>query len=179
MTSHYRQDLQIQEGPVGVIPNERVSHFGQDPYQKELRRNLCVRGQYREWSVLNRLQPLRGFNPLVPLYPLEVLTDGPHRKCSTLQNKSRQTSVHLGSLCTGDVKRRRKTATVSSPASAASCHHGDSVGLSPEDAGSSKSSASMDWVQGRTQSGPGAEKTGSLDRLDQLIPRSPSGDARL
>ncbi|XP_078418067.1 G patch domain-containing protein 2-like isoform X4 [Cetorhinus maximus] len=77
-----------QEGPVGAIPNERVSHFGQDPYQKELRRNFCVRGQYREWSVLNRLQSLRGFNPLVPLYPLEVLTDSSHRKCSTLQHKS-------------------------------------------------------------------------------------------
>ncbi|XP_078418066.1 G patch domain-containing protein 2-like isoform X3 [Cetorhinus maximus] len=168
-----------QEGPVGAIPNERVSHFGQDPYQKELRRNFCVRGQYREWSVLNRLQSLRGFNPLVPLYPLEVLTDSSHRKCSTLQHKSRQTSVHLGSLCTGDVKRRRKTATVTSPASAVTCHHGDNVDLSPEDAGSSKSSASMDWVEGQTQTGSGAEKPGSLDRVEQLVPHSPAGPARL
>ncbi|XP_041071059.1 G patch domain-containing protein 2-like isoform X2 [Carcharodon carcharias] len=175
-----RRRLTGKEGPVGAIPNERVSHFGQDPYQKELRRNFCVRGQYREWSVLNRLQSLRGFNPLVPLYPLEVLTDSSHRKCSTLQHKSsRQTSVHLGSLCTGDVKRRRKTATVTSPASAATCHHGDSVDLSPEDAGSSKSSASMDWVEGQTQTGSGAEKPGSLDRVEQLIPRSPAGPARL
>ncbi|XP_067894545.1 G patch domain-containing protein 2-like isoform X2 [Heterodontus francisci] len=168
-----RRRLPGKEGPVGVIPNERVSHFGQDPYQKELRRSFCVRGQCREWSMLNRLQPLRGFNPLVPLYPLEVLTDSSHRKCSALQNKSRQTSVHLGSLCTGDVKRRRKTATVTSPAAATSCHHGDSIGLSLEDAGSSKSSASMDWVEGQTRAGSGAEKPGSLDRVDQLIPISP------
>ncbi|XP_078418065.1 G patch domain-containing protein 2-like isoform X2 [Cetorhinus maximus] len=175
-----RRRLTGKEGPVGAIPNERVSHFGQDPYQKELRRNFCVRGQYREWSVLNRLQSLRGFNPLVPLYPLEVLTDSSHRKCSTLQHKSsRQTSVHLGSLCTGDVKRRRKTATVTSPASAVTCHHGDNVDLSPEDAGSSKSSASMDWVEGQTQTGSGAEKPGSLDRVEQLVPHSPAGPARL
>ncbi|XP_048394393.1 G patch domain-containing protein 2-like isoform X2 [Stegostoma tigrinum] len=173
-----RRCLTGKEGPVGVIPNERVSHFGQDPYQKELRRNFSVRGQCREWSVLNRLQPLRGFNPLVPLYPLEVLTDRSHRRCSTLQNKSRQTSVHLGSLCTGDVKRRRKTATVASPPTAVSCHHAD-CDLNLQETGSSKNTACMDWVEGQNSAGSGADNAASLKRGDQLIPVSPGGSNQL
>ncbi|XP_060685517.1 G patch domain-containing protein 2-like isoform X2 [Hemiscyllium ocellatum] len=174
-----RRGLTGKEGPVGVIPNERVSHFGQDPYQKELRRTFCVRGQYREWSVLNHLQPLRGFNPLVPLYPLDVLTDGSHRRCSSLQNKSRQTSVHLGSLCTGDVKRRRKTATVTSPPTAVSSHLADCELKLQETAGSCKATPSMDWVEEQSQAGPVPENSTSLPQAEQLITVSPGGSSRL
>ncbi|XP_051954339.1 G patch domain-containing protein 2-like isoform X2 [Xyrauchen texanus] len=42
-------------------------------------------------------------------------SDRIHRKSCSLKTASRQTSGHLGSLCTGDVKRRRKAAPVAAP----------------------------------------------------------------
>ncbi|XP_072895588.1 G patch domain-containing protein 2-like [Hemitrygon akajei] len=174
-----RRRLVGKEGPVGVVPSERVNHFGQDPYRRELRRDVCVRGQYREWSMLSPLQPLRlGFNPLMPLCPLAVLTDGSHRKCSNLQTKARQTSVHLGSLCTGDVKRRRKTATTSSPSAATSCPHGEGEGGSPEEAGN-KVSACMEWAEGETRAGPGAESPGAGKCVNSLVSLPPVVSAQL
>ncbi|XP_030637457.1 G patch domain-containing protein 2 isoform X2 [Chanos chanos] len=44
--------------------------------------------------------------------------DRGHRRSCSLKTASRQTSGHLGSLCTGDVKRRRKAAPMGGPASA-------------------------------------------------------------
>ncbi|XP_059816226.1 G patch domain-containing protein 2-like isoform X2 [Hypanus sabinus] len=146
---------------------------------ERLRRDVCVRGQYREWSMLSPLQPLRlGFNPLMPLCPLAVLTDGSHRKCSNLQTKARQTSVHLGSLCTGDVKRRRKTATTSSPSAATSCPHGEGEGGSPEEAGN-KVSACMEWAEGETRAGPGAESPGAGKCVNSLVSLPPVVSAQL
>ncbi|CAL1586296.1 unnamed protein product [Knipowitschia caucasica] len=40
-------------------------------------------------------------------------TDRGHRRSCSVKTASRQTSGHLGSLCTGDVKRRRKAAPLS------------------------------------------------------------------
>ncbi|XP_032883363.1 G patch domain-containing protein 2-like [Amblyraja radiata] len=167
-----------QEGPVGWAVGERAAHFGHEPYQKEARRSVCVRGgQCRDWGVLSRLQPLRvGFSPLMPLYPLEVLAD---RRCSTPQNKSRQTSVHLGSLCTGDVKRRRKTAALpTATASAASCHHREEEGRSPEQA-SSKSSACMEWAEGESRAGEGTQGTELAEPVNTLVPVPPVVAAQL
>ncbi|KAG7461110.1 hypothetical protein MATL_G00206510 [Megalops atlanticus] len=45
----------------------------------------------------------------------DTRTDRGHRRNCSLKTASRQTSVHLGSLCTGDVKRRRKAAPVGGP----------------------------------------------------------------
>ncbi|XP_064197143.1 G patch domain-containing protein 2 isoform X3 [Anguilla rostrata] len=42
----------------------------------------------------------------------DTRTDRGHRHSCSLKTANRQTSVHLGSLCTGDVKRRRKAAPV-------------------------------------------------------------------
>ncbi|XP_012691089.1 G patch domain-containing protein 2 isoform X3 [Clupea harengus] len=42
-------------------------------------------------------------------------TDRGHRRSCSLKTASRQTSGHLGSLCTGDVKRRRKAAPMGAP----------------------------------------------------------------
>lgn len=42
--------------------------------------------------------------------------DQGHRKSCSQKTASRQTSGHLGSLCTGDVKRRRKAAPMGAPA---------------------------------------------------------------
>lgn len=41
-------------------------------------------------------------------------TDRGHRRSCSVKTASRQTSGHLGSLCTGDVKRRRKAAPLTS-----------------------------------------------------------------
>ncbi|KAM4861500.1 G patch domain-containing protein 2 isoform 2-T2 [Thomomys bottae] len=38
-----------------------------------------------------------------------------HKKNCSVKTASRQTSMHLGSLCTGDIKRRRKAAPLSGP----------------------------------------------------------------
>nr|XP_019964994.1 PREDICTED: G patch domain-containing protein 2 isoform X1 [Paralichthys olivaceus] len=43
-------------------------------------------------------------------------TDRGHRRSCSVKTASRQTSGHLGSLCTGDVKRRRKAAPLGSTA---------------------------------------------------------------
>ncbi|XP_041832268.1 G patch domain-containing protein 2 isoform X2 [Melanotaenia boesemani] len=43
-------------------------------------------------------------------------TDRGHRRSCSVKTASRQTSGHLGSLCTGDVKRRRKAAPLGSAA---------------------------------------------------------------
>ncbi|XP_069771324.1 G patch domain-containing protein 2-like [Narcine bancroftii] len=155
-----RRRLVGKEGPVGAVPSDRVDHFGQDPFQRELRRNVCMRGPYREWSVLSRLQPLPlGFNPLMPLYPLDVLTDGAHRRGNPQHSRSRQTSVHLGSLCTSGVKRRRKTSTMSNPGTAASSHIAETEGHSP-DCAANKTSSCMEWAEGENRAGSGAESPG-------------------
>ncbi|XP_028296037.1 G patch domain-containing protein 2 isoform X2 [Gouania willdenowi] len=43
-------------------------------------------------------------------------TDRGHRRSCSVKTASRQTSGHLGSLCTGDIKRRRKAAPLGSTA---------------------------------------------------------------
>ncbi|XP_075388080.1 G patch domain-containing protein 2-like isoform X1 [Tenrec ecaudatus] len=58
------------------------------------------------------------FNPLSPLYSLDVLADASHRRCSPARCSARQASVHLGPPCARDIKRKRKpvaTASLSSP----------------------------------------------------------------
>ncbi|XP_024147360.1 G patch domain-containing protein 2 isoform X1 [Oryzias melastigma] len=46
----------------------------------------------------------------------DARTDRGHRRSCSVKTASRQTSGHLGSLCTGDVKRRRKAAPLGSTA---------------------------------------------------------------
>ncbi|XP_052041320.1 G patch domain-containing protein 2-like isoform X2 [Apodemus sylvaticus] len=57
------------------------------------------------------------FNPLSPLYSLDVLADASHRRCSSAHCSARQASVHWGP-CPRDIKRKRKpvaSASFSSP----------------------------------------------------------------
>uniref|UniRef100_A0A8C3BP28 G-patch domain containing 2 like n=1 Tax=Cairina moschata TaxID=8855 RepID=A0A8C3BP28_CAIMO len=60
------------------------------------------------------------FNPLSPLYSLDVLADASHRRCSPAHCTARQANVHLGPPCSRDIKRKRKpaAASTSSPTSA-------------------------------------------------------------
>ncbi|KAL0969128.1 hypothetical protein UPYG_G00222910 [Umbra pygmaea] len=78
---------------------ERMKHFSQDPYQW-----LSSIGK-RDRSQFNALCPLA-------VYPVDAVPDGSHRRCSSSICKTRQTNVHLGLLCTGDIKRRKKTTAV-------------------------------------------------------------------
>uniref|UniRef100_H3B1S1 G-patch domain containing 2 n=1 Tax=Latimeria chalumnae TaxID=7897 RepID=H3B1S1_LATCH len=82
-------------GPGG---NERVVHFSQDPHHHD---HWFSPGARKEHGQLLR----------------DVRSDRGHRKNSALKTASRQTSVHLGSLCTGDIKRRRKAAPLPGPTS--------------------------------------------------------------
>ncbi|XP_006632411.1 G patch domain-containing protein 2-like isoform X1 [Lepisosteus oculatus] len=111
-----RRRLLGKDSSVASMTMERMSHFSQDPYQKDFW--LPSIGK-RDWHQ---------FNPLSPLYPVDVVSEGSHRRCSSSLCKTRQTSVHLGLLCTGDIKRRRKTTAV--PSSAAACipFHEDTLG---------------------------------------------------
>ncbi|XP_075900820.1 G patch domain-containing protein 2 isoform X1 [Nelusetta ayraudi] len=59
-------------------------------------------------------------------------SDRGHRRSCSVKTASRQTSGHLGSLCTGDVKRRRKAAPLGSTApSVAPCSLPSTPDLSP------------------------------------------------
>ncbi|XP_048830993.1 G patch domain-containing protein 2-like isoform X2 [Brienomyrus brachyistius] len=102
-----RRRLPGKESSMMAMSVERMKHLSQDLYQKEFW--LPSIGK-RDWHQ---------FSPLSPLYPVDVSSDGSHQRCSSSICKNRQTSVHLGLLCTSDIKRRRKTTAV--PGSAAAC----------------------------------------------------------
>uniref|UniRef100_W5NGM6 G patch domain containing 2 n=1 Tax=Lepisosteus oculatus TaxID=7918 RepID=W5NGM6_LEPOC len=76
--------------------NERLARFSQDPHHHD---SWFSPGARREHSQL----------------VWDARTDRGHRKNCSLKTASRQTSVHLGSLCTGDIKRRRKAAPMGGP----------------------------------------------------------------
>ncbi|XP_057209079.1 G patch domain-containing protein 2 isoform X4 [Triplophysa rosa] len=73
-------------------------------------------------------------------------SDRSHRKSCSLKTASRQTSGHLGSLCTGDIKRRRKAAPVG--ASSAAGVVGESVPPLPESNVGNRMMQSMGWTPG-------------------------------
>ncbi|MGH0158707.1 UNVERIFIED_CONTAM: hypothetical protein FKN15_077600 [Acipenser sinensis] len=99
-------------------------------------------------SLTSTLAVDHQFNPLSSLYPVDVVTDGCHRRCSSSLCKNRQTSVHLGLLCTGDIKRRRRT--TAAPSSAAACipFHEESLGEAAEGAGHHRSPLSLESTRG-------------------------------
>ncbi|XP_062432649.1 G patch domain-containing protein 2-like isoform X3 [Rhea pennata] len=95
------------------------------------------------------------FNPLSPLYSLDVLADASHRRCSPARCTARQANVHLGPPCSRDIKRKRKpaAASISSPTSATLSIHMDAAD-SDLPATLSLRSQSSEWT-GKT---PAAEK---------------------
>ncbi|XP_056152079.1 G patch domain-containing protein 2-like [Lampris incognitus] len=80
---------------------ERLKHFPQGPYH----RNFWLPSGKRDQSQCNPLCPL-------PVYPIDAVPESSYRRCSSSVCKNRQTNIHLGLLCTGDIKRRRKTTIV-------------------------------------------------------------------
>ncbi|KAG5857566.1 hypothetical protein ANANG_G00020800 [Anguilla anguilla] len=115
-----RRRLPGKDSSMASMSVERMKHFSQDPYQKDFW--LPSIGK-RDWHQ---------FNPLSPLYPMDMVCDSSHRRCSSSICKNRQTSVHLGLLCTGDIKRRRKTTAVPSTAGACIPFQEDSLSEAAE-----------------------------------------------
>ncbi|XP_019405026.1 PREDICTED: G patch domain-containing protein 2 isoform X1 [Crocodylus porosus] len=67
-----------------------------------------------------------------------------HKKNSSVKTASRQTSLHLGSLCMGDVKRRRKAAPLPGPTGFV----GENVQPIPENNIGNRMLQSMGWTPG-------------------------------
>ncbi|XP_059354207.1 G patch domain-containing protein 2-like isoform X1 [Carassius carassius] len=76
----------------------------------------------------------------------DARSDRSHRKSCSLKTASRQTSGHLGSLCTGDIKRRRKAAPVAAPSSSGVV--GEGAAPLPESNLGNRMLQSMGWTPG-------------------------------
>ncbi|XP_066532120.1 G patch domain-containing protein 2 isoform X3 [Hoplias malabaricus] len=85
--------------------------------------------------------------------------DRGHRRSCSLKTASRQTSGHLGSLCTGDVKRRRKAAPMGAPSSTVV---GEGAAPIPESNVGNRMLQSMGWSPGM---GLGPEGRGMTEPL--------------
>ncbi|XP_077179412.1 G patch domain-containing protein 2-like isoform X3 [Paroedura picta] len=113
-----RRRLVGKETIMSAIGTERINHIIGDPCQKERNETLP--------SNLHVTACVQEFNPLSPLYSLDVLSDASHRRCSPAHCTARQTNIHLGPPCSRDIKRKRKpvmaTPSLSSPAPALSIH---------------------------------------------------------
>uniref|UniRef100_A0A8B9RHZ0 G-patch domain containing 2 n=1 Tax=Astyanax mexicanus TaxID=7994 RepID=A0A8B9RHZ0_ASTMX len=86
--------------------------------------------------------------------------DRGHRRSCSLKTASRQTSGHLGSLCTGDVKRRRKAAPMGAPSSTGVV--GEGASPIPESNVGNRMLQSMGWNPGM---GLGPEGRGITEPL--------------
>ncbi|KAM3871353.1 G patch domain-containing protein 2-like [Diretmus argenteus] len=133
---------------------ERLKHFSQDPYQRDF------------WLPSIGKRDRSQFNPLCPLpvYPIDMVSESSHRRCSSSICKNRQTNVHLGLLCTGDVKRRRKTVPVTTSA----CnpfHKGD---LQGEEAQGASNTLTLEAASGASS----AAATLTSDQPDLIQPES-------
>ncbi|KAM6954208.1 G patch domain-containing protein 2 [Aplochiton taeniatus] len=76
----------------------------------------------------------------------DARTDRGHRRSCSVKTASRQTSGHLGSLCTGEVKRRRKAAPLGAPAPSAGI--GENHGPIPDTNLGNRMLQSMGWNPG-------------------------------
>ncbi|XP_060739590.1 G patch domain-containing protein 2 isoform X2 [Tachysurus vachellii] len=73
-------------------------------------------------------------------------SDRGHRRSCSLKTASRQTSGHLGSLCTGDIKRRRKAAPMGAPLSTGVV--GEGVSPIPDSNVGNRMLQNMGWCPG-------------------------------
>ncbi|XP_065451641.1 G patch domain-containing protein 2-like isoform X12 [Chrysemys picta bellii] len=146
-----RRRLVGKETSLSTLGSERMGHIVSDPRQKE--KNKVLASDFHHIVAC-----AHEFNPLSPLYSLDVLADASHRRCSPAHCTARQTNIHLGPPCSRDIKRKRKpaaaAASLSSPTSAALPVHMDAADSSLP-ATQSQRSQSSDWT-GRTQA---AEKS--------------------
>ncbi|KAM6131252.1 G patch domain-containing protein 2-like isoform 2-T2 [Pterocles gutturalis] len=113
------------------------------------------------------------FNPLSPLYSLDVLADASHRRCSPAHCTARQANVHLGLPCSRDTKRKRKpaAASMSSPTSATLSVHMDAA-ESEVPAIPSLRPQNSEWT-GKTPATEKATTAASSNFLKMLPEKSP------
>ncbi|XP_055667928.1 G patch domain-containing protein 2-like isoform X7 [Falco peregrinus] len=107
-----RRRLVGKETSMSTLGTERLGHIVSDPRQKEKNKVLAS-------DFPHTVACAHEFNPLSPLYSLDVLADASHRRCSPAHCTARQANVHLGPPCSRDIKRKRKpaAASMSSPTS--------------------------------------------------------------
>ncbi|XP_015720640.1 G patch domain-containing protein 2-like isoform X2 [Coturnix japonica] len=111
-----RRRLVGKETSISTVGTERLGHVS-DPRQKDF------------WLPSMGKRDRNQFNPLSPLYSLDVLADASHRRCSPAHCTARQANVHLGPPCSRDIKRKRKpaAASMSSPTPATLSVHVDAA----------------------------------------------------
>lgn len=85
----------------GPISNKRMVHFSPDAHHHDHWFSPGARTEHGQQQLLRDNRAERG-----------------HKKSCSVKTASRQTSMHLGSLCTGDIKRRRKAAPLPGPTTA-------------------------------------------------------------
>ncbi|XP_044630011.1 G patch domain-containing protein 2-like isoform X2 [Equus asinus] len=101
-----RRRLVGKETSISALSTERIGHIISDPRQKDF------------WLPSAGKRERNQFNPLSPLYSLDVLADASHRRCSPAHCSARQASIHLGPPCSRDIKRKRKPVAAASLSSA-------------------------------------------------------------
>ncbi|XP_036210739.1 G patch domain-containing protein 2 isoform X1 [Myotis myotis] len=82
----------------GPVSNKRMVHFSPDSHHHDHWFSPGARTEHGQHQLLRDSRAERG-----------------HKKNCSVKTASRQTSMHLGSLCMGDVKRRRKAAPLPGP----------------------------------------------------------------
>ncbi|XP_003474282.1 G patch domain-containing protein 2 isoform X1 [Cavia porcellus] len=93
--------------PPSMVPtpspanNKRIVYFSPDSHHHDHWFNPGARTEHSQHQHLRDNRAERG-----------------HKKSCSGRTASRQTSMHLGSLCTGDIKRRRKAAPLPGPTAA-------------------------------------------------------------
>ncbi|XP_028344136.1 G patch domain-containing protein 2 isoform X5 [Physeter macrocephalus] len=87
----------------GPVSNKRMVHFSPDSHHHDHWFSPGARTEHGQHQLLRDNRAERG-----------------HKKNCSVKTASRQTSMHLGSLCTGDIKRRRKAAPLPGPTTAES-----------------------------------------------------------
>ncbi|KAM4040526.1 G patch domain-containing protein 2 [Anomaloglossus baeobatrachus] len=111
----------------GSSTNDRLAHFPPDPHHHD---HWFSPGSRKDHSPLLR----------------DTRSDRGHKKNCSVKTASRQTSVHLGSLFMGDIKRRRKAAPLPGPA--ASGFIGESSQPIPDTNIGNRMLQSMGWTPG-------------------------------
>ncbi|KAK2544638.1 G patch domain-containing protein 2 isoform X1 [Columba livia] len=118
------QNALITPGPGG---SRKTVHLSQDSLHHDHWFGPGARKEHSQLQLLRDNRSERG-----------------HKKNSSVKTASRQTSVHLGSLCMGDIKRRRKAAPLPGPTGFV----GENTQPIPENNIGNRMLQSMGWTPG-------------------------------
>ncbi|XP_062911820.1 G patch domain-containing protein 2 isoform X1 [Mobula hypostoma] len=118
---------QINNPEPGI--NESLVQFSQEPRHQDL------------WLCPTASEDHSQFG-----YQQEVHKDRTSRKSNRSQTSTRQTNAHFGSLCTGDIKRRRRAAPPPGPLAAVFV--GENASPIPETNIGSRMLQTMGWIPG-------------------------------